>query len=258
MCQEHKPYPLEILPRPHYVKELKINKLLGKYKGLMVVRLVSGTPDSHKRQGTSGEMKLSDTVFENSMPNWSLNFSGGLFDTSHQVHLPFLPISEYGSAHWDGKKVNKNHFRTDNNFSITEPCFGLCFRVKDIHERTFPFHKGFKSQQEWDEYVQKVQDKRLVDAFVSKTTPVDMKARLKLHHAPTNGNYWHVTLDTYRPTDHAPVGPDEHLNNTDRNMFKALKHDLLQCCDIDLVPDYKFKKCDYLRWYACLIPGLAG
>ena len=81
-----------------------------------------------------------------------------------------------------------------------------------------------------------------------------MRGRLEVHHAPTNGNYWHTTLDTYRPTDRAFVKSTGDRQNSDRNMFKALKQNLLQCYEVDCIPQYKISRCHYLKWYACIVP----
>lgn len=258
------PYPLDIVPRPSFKKKLIIDKLLAVYADLMVVRLVHGNVSDHILKTDQGEDELAESVFENSMASLSLNLAGGKFDTHPDAHLRFLAKSEYGTSEWNGKRVILDEFSASESYSDNYPCFGLCFRVHDLHKRVFPFHKGFAKQEERDEYAKRVAlatddwkgnpDARLVGAFESKRQPVVVRGRLEVHHAPTNGNYWHTTLDTYRPTDKTFVRPTGDRQSVDRNMFKALKQDLLQCCEVDSVPQYRISRRQYMKWYACLVP----
>lgn len=223
------------------------------------MRRVKGMIENYQVQTDKGGMELLDTVFGGNMANLSMNLAGGLFDTHKEGHLPFLPETEYGKERWDGKKVDKKEFLSVLNYSQEQLCFGLCFYVNDIYGKTFPFYKGFNTQTERDEYDERVQqvakgwagdsDSRIVGAFVNKRTPVEVKGRLIVHHVPTNGNYWHTTLDTYRPADECYVKPDERLKSSDKHMFKALKQNLLQCCYIDTIPDYTLSCHDYVRCF---------
>lgn len=223
----------------------------------MVVRLVCGTEEKYVLVSESGEKVIQDSVFANSMANLSMNLAGGTFDTSADFHLRFLPISDYGTSPWNGGKVDVDAFLSDGNYSFNEPCFGLCFNVKSIHERSFPFYKGFKNQQERDEYAHRVEeatteaekryDSHIVGEF-RKNSLVSVRGRIKVHHSPTNGNYWHITLDTYRPSEKDFVDPKGRKQSSDKQMFKALKQDLVQRCSINVTPCYKIARHFYYRW----------
>lgn len=248
-------YPNEIQPNSNYKVCMETDALLEKYPRLLVVRMVEGHPDEYIMDGESGEKVLSDRVFKNNMANLSLNLAGGLFDTTSGGHLNFLPVKEVAST-WMGEEISSDLFRAEGTYIFYDTCFGLCFYVCDVHNRTFPFYKHFESQKERDEYANRTQeiaskedvmnDARLVGAFESKKKNVLVHPRLRVHHAPTKANYWHMTLDTYRPTDIDYVRPDDKLNSSDKSMFKALKQDLVTCCDINLQPEYTIDEADYL------------
>ena len=233
----------------------------------MVVRLVSGSEEDYILVSESDEMVISDRVFSNSLANLSMNLAGGVFDTRAVAHLRFLPISEYGTASCSGDRVDADSFLSEDSYSFNVPCFGLSFLVKDIHERSFPFHKGFKNQQERDDYAKQVDeattekekryDANIVGEF-KKNTPTLVKGRIKVHHSPTNGNYWHITLDTYRPNETDFVHPDEKKQSSDKQMFKALKQDLVQRCEINALPNYRISKLSYIRWPYILLTPLVG
>lgn len=264
MEQPQLSYPLGILPRFIYKKKLSIDKLLGLYNDLMIVRLVHGAISDYQIATEQGEMELSDSVFENSMANLSMNLSGGKFNTNPDGHLRYLAISNYGKADWDGKRVNRKEFLDTANYADNSPCFGLCFQVRDVHKQVFPFYKGFMKQEERDVFAQQVEivtaewtgssDAKLVGAFKSKRETVKVYGRLEVHHAPTNGNYWHTTLDTYRPTGKELVRPIGDKESSDRRMFKALKQNLCQFCRINMEPSYTIASRYYLKWYAYIIP----
>lgn len=267
MDEKREPYPIIILPQRKYKKRLCIEKLLNKYVDLMAVRLVCGVEEDFVLESESGEKVIQDSVFTSSMANLSINLAGGVFDTSAEEHLRFLPISEYGKAQWKGGKVDVGAFSSTESYTFNVPCFGLCFSVNAIHERSFPFHKGFKNQQERDEYAKQVdeattEEEKRYDANIvgefKKNSPVSVRGRIKVHHSPTNGNYWHITLDTYRPNEKDFVLPDGKRQSSDKQMFKALKQDLVQRCAVNASPNYKISKFAYLRWPYLLWAPIAG
>lgn len=267
MDGKREPYPIIILPQTKYKKRLCIVKLLKKYADLMAVRLVCGFVDDYLIESESGDKVVLDSVFTNSMANLSMNLAGGVFNTSADEHLRFLPISEYGKAPWAGGRVDVNAFSSEESYSFNVQCFGLCFPVKSIHERSFPFHKGFKNKQERDDFALQVDevtteeekrfDANIVGAF-KKNSPVSVRGRIRVHHSPTNGNYWHITLDTYRPNEKGFVLSDEKKQSSDKQMFKALKQDLVQRCDVNVAPNYKLSRFAYLRWPYLLWATIAG
>ena len=256
-------YPLEILPSPFYKKRFSVEKLLRKYDALMVVRLVMGIKDDYMLRTEAGNEILSDKVFSN-VANLSLNLAGGKFDTSVNGHLRFLPKNDYGKNIWNGGSVNIKEFKSRDSYEEYNPCFGLCFYACDIHKKTFPFFNFFETKKARDEYQKSVlastakwdgsNDARIVGAFESKKNNVSVYARLELNHAPTNGNYWHVTLDTYRPSETDYVHSDGKRQSADKRMFKALKQDLIQKCFFEKEVDYNISQCYYMRfpyWLLC-------
>lgn len=266
MCIKKEPYPTEILPLPNYKQKLSIDLLLKKFGKLLVVRLVEGELKDYIKVSENGESELDDSVFKNSMVNLSLNLAGGLFDTSSNAHLRFLPKDAEAKVSWDGGYVNPKIVLVEDNYTITTPCFGLCFYVCNIHNKTFPAYRHFDTEAERDEYAHKVaesttdeekkHDAHLVGVFENKNKNVAIRPRIKVQHAPTNANYWHVTLDTTRPPDKKPVEPTENLSKSDKRLFKALKQDLIRHCTIDTKPDYKIPRRIYMKWPYWIIPFL--
>lgn len=257
MEQKLEPYPTEILPCPAYKKKMEVDQLLAKYPNLLVVRLVEGCVDDYSLKTENGEVILSDRVFKNSLANLSMNLAGGLFDTDCNAHLRFLPATKEATEAWEGECITPELYIDENCYLFYDPCFGLCFFVRDIHNRTFPFYRHFESLEERDAYElaasestskeEKDYDAHLVGAFESKKKNVLVNSRIKVHHSASKVNYWHMTLDTYRPTDRNYIRPDEKQNSADKSMFKALKQDLMQCYAINAKPEYSIVPCDYLK-----------
>lgn len=231
----------------------------------MVVRMVRGEKEDYFSETEDGDRCLSDAVFDSiNMANLSMNLCGGRFDCSEDAHLRFLPESTYGKSDWDGKHIKRKYFLSSDSYSINAPCFGLFFRFDCIHGITFPFFKGFQSQKARDEYAQRVatvtsdwdgmSDASLVGLFKDKRSTVELRARARVHHSPTNGNYWHVTLDTYRPDETDYVSSSGKQQSSDRNMFKSLKQHLRLCGVVDAIPKYKISRFHYLKWFAVFLP----
>lgn len=249
-------YPAEIISNPIYKQRMRTDDLLIKYPRLLVVRQVDGCPEDYFIMTSEGNKELSEKVFKSSLANLSMNLAGGLFDTRSNGHLRFLPATKEAAETWDGGHVPEELYATEDCYNFYETCFGLCFYVCNIHNRTFPFYKHFDSQEERDQYEAKTRaatsesekeyDAHFVGAFENSRTKVLVKPRIKVNHLPTKVNYWHMALDTYRPTDLEPVHPTERQNASDRKMFKALKQDLMQNYIINLHPEYTIEGCDYI------------
>lgn len=257
MAQVYDVYPTEILPRVIYKRRLNVGRLLERYPDLLVVRMVDGFVNDYLQKSESGDIILSQKVFKNNMANLSMNLAGALFDTSSHAHLRFLPTKKEATDAWNGLRIPKRLYSTTDCFDTHEPCFGLCFLVNEINERTFPFHKHFESEEERNAFAdrasnvttfkEKEYQADYVSAFESKKKNVLVRPRIKVHHAPSKVNYWHMTLDTYRPTDMDFVRPDEKQDSSDVKMFKALKQNLVLCCKINEGPTYNIEKRDYYK-----------
>lgn len=258
MAKSHESYPVRILPHPHYKKKMSLDKLLRSYPELMVVRLVDGVVDDYCDYGSKGERILTQKVFKNSMANLSLNLAGGLFDTASTGDLRYLPTQKEAAGCWNGEPVPEHLFHSDDSFEVYEPCFGICFHVAEIHNRTFPFPKHFDNAQQRDEYAEKAYasttpeekayDAHIVGAYVSNKQNVLIYPAIKVHHSPSMVNYWHMTLDTKRPIDTHYIQPEERLDSSDKKMFKSLKQDLLQHIQVDAMPNYHISPNHYLKW----------
>lgn len=247
-------YPIEIISYPHYKLRMNLDDLLTKHSDLLVVRCIEGRPEEYM-QKLDDEMIISSKIFKHNTANLSMNLAGGIFDTKCDAHLKFLPAIKEACETWNGGSISPDLYNREECYHIYETCFGLCFLVRNIHNRTFPFYKHFESKEERDNYEKRTlaavtqnemnYDAHFVEEFKNKKENVLVKPRIKVHHVPTKINYWHMTLDTYRPTDSDFVHPDEKQNNSDKSMFKALKQDLLQCYQINSMPEYTIESCDY-------------
>lgn len=249
-------YPQEIFPKFTYKRRLNVDKLLASHPDLLVVRMVDGDIGQYQSITQGGEQVLTDKVFKNSMANLSMNLAGGLFDVSVDVHLCYLPEKSVVKP-WQGWPIKKSLCSKESSYKRYGECFGLSFCVRKIHNRTFPFYKHFDTQKDRDDYAREVaaaptnanvfgEDAKCVDVFKSKKENVLVHPRIRMHHAPTNANYWHVTLDTYRPTEVNYIRSEE-VKSADKKMFKALKQDLLVCCTINESPCYKLEKSEYYK-----------
>ncbi len=242
-------YPKQILPSSKYLPKLDISDLQKKYPYLAVVRQIKGTLEEFLVQTEKGKYGFSDSIFNCNVANLSMNLLGGKF-LDHK-HIMFLPKNE-GCREWDG--TDNYPIANETNFSVTEPCFGIYFFIKDIHNVTFPFKKTFQSQQERDEYASAAEETSeesnieqiVVGHFTNSTTPVEILSHTKINHTPTQLNYWHIVLDTYPPTTSEPIQND-HRSSCDKKILKALKIDLLQKARQYLSVNYTIKRRYYKR-----------
>ena len=248
-------YPKQILPHPSYRRKLGLERLLSKYPDLMAVRKVDGSPHDYERKGDKGDVFILPEVFNSNMANLSMNLAGGLFDVRPYKHLRILPIKAEAISDWNGKEPLRELYA---DFSDKE-CFGLCFLIRSIHRRTFPYFRHFDSQKSYDDFAKEVElaavatkrdkDAILVDKFVSKLKPIELRPYIKVHHSPTMVNYWHITLDTRRPADVSFIDPKEKQTNQDKKMFMSLKQDIVHHCKVDVKPNYRLKRLDYKKPY---------
>ncbi len=242
-------YPKQILPSSKYLPKLDISDLQKKYPYLAVVRQIKGTLKEFLVQTEKGKYRFSDNIFNCNVANLSMNLLGGKF-LGHK-HIKFLPKNE-GCREWGG--TDNYPIANETNFSVTEPCFGIYFFIKDIHNVTFPFKKTFQSQQERDEYALAAEETSkelnieqiVVGHFTNSTTPVEIQSRTEIDHAPNRLNYWHIVLNTYSPISSKPI-PNDRCSSGNRKILKALKIDLLEKAKDSISINYTIKRCYYKR-----------
>lgn len=249
-------YPQHILPREGYVNPLKIDDLLKEHQDLFLVRQLPGNKDNYMHNMEGGGRTLSPKlVFKNqNLANYSLNLSGGKFNTKPKKDLRFLPEATDGGGDWHNGFVSKEICKAQDSYKITEPCCGLIIRARDLHHQTFPSTRSFNNPNEYETYLKEVDqvisietmlyDKELVGKYNGKKGMVNIKGRVKINHRPTKMNYWHYTMDTYRPNELTPIMSDQ-ITSRDKRMFEALKQNLLNEVAIDITPDYKIKRKEY-------------
>lgn len=249
-------YPIKVFPHPSYRRRLGLERLLFVYQDLMAVRQVEGEPKEYEAKGDAGGSFIMPSVFNCNMANLSLNLAGGLFNVKATKDLRFLPKTDEATAPWNGCAPHKEICQ---EYRFSPKCFGLCFLIRKVHRRTFPFLRHFDNQKKRDEYAEEVQkvslqaslqnDAKIVGLFDSKLKAAEVRPRIMVHHSPTMANYWHLTLDTYRPTETNFVKPDDKQSNQDKKMFIALKQDLVHHCRINLKPNYKIRRFDFKKPY---------
>lgn len=259
-------YPFRVYAHTSYRRKLGLERLLEAYPDLMVVRKVNGNPNLVISRGESGEPIVTMTVFNCNMANLSLNLAGGLFNVDSSSDLRYLPVKPEAILPWNGEEPSK---ALCDEYNFAAECFGLCILVRDIHRRTFPFLRHFDNQGARDEYAEHLEsvtslelrkmNAYLVGVFDSKVKKAEVRPRIKVHHSPTMANYWHMTLDTYRPEDNTYVHPEEKLSSTDKKMFVSLKQDIVNHCKVNEKPNYKLKRKDYKKPYTkkdCLFDAM--
>lgn len=256
-------YPFGVYPHTSYRRKLGLERLLKTYPDLMVVRKVDGNPDQVIARGESGEPIVTMAVFNCNMVNLSLNLAGGLFNVDSSRDLRYLPVKPEALLPWNGEEPSET---LCDEYKFSAECFALCFMIRDIHRRTFPFFRHFDNQGARDEYALRLgtaaspilrkMNAHLVGLFDGKVKKAEVRPRIMVHHSPTMANYWHMTLDTYRPEDDTFVRPEEKLSSTDRKMFVSLKQDIVNHCKVNEKPDYRLKRRDYKKLYTkkdCLL-----
>lgn len=249
-------YPKDIIPNSKYKHRLKFKPLLDLYPDLMVLRMVGKEYAECTDDGTA-EGNLTDKIFDGSVQNLSMNLLGGLYKIEHES---FLPQKEAAETSWNGGDVDFEKYR--ESYIDKNPCFHVCFHVKDIHNTTYPFPITFQKEDERNAMADKVRemfendtelqiDQDVVEKFVDANSKVNVQVKMTLVHRPNLLNYWHVTLDTTRPDNPDFVMPGEKLNSRDRKQMKAFKQHLVQIMFVTNEVSYKLKRSDYMEKLTC-------
>lgn len=225
-------YPFSIIPKAAYKKQLDFIELTDKYPDLLVLRLVSGNESEFYSDGP-GPKELTDRIFSGTVQNLSMNLLGGKYKLKH---YPFIPKNDGASDPWNGKKVDISRYK--DSYQDISLSFYVCFNVRDIDRKPYPFSVTFNDENERDIMKTKIEaslserqiliDHDVVGKFISKTEKVDVEVYMQLVHRPNNLNYWHVTLDTTRLADTEYIMPNEHLSTRGKRQLKAFKQHLME------------------------------
>lgn len=232
-------YPESILPSASYCQTLDVDTLLENYPVLSVVRQVVLGSDDFVRSD-------SDVV------GLSVNLLGGRYNV--KKHLPFLPKSPDATHPWDGNNVNILEYSIDD-YTVTDSCYGVYFKVADIHNKVFPFRKLFNTQKDRDDFQIKAKshckdlgiswEERLVDIFVTKKNPVQVKAITKIVHAPVRMNYWHMMLEVLPIGEETYILPKERNKGAVKFTTKLIKMHLDKVMSYKPFEEYRLKRIHY-------------
>jgi hypothetical protein len=169
-------YPLSILPKKHYVRQININKLYEEIP-LIVVRRSEKTQE--KLFNKFGILR-EDAFSETDIPNMSINLLGGKFKSDY---IRFNPTKE-ATKTWDGQEqifYSKYHPLVQ----ILSEVIPIFFDVINLHNLTFPY------QRNKDKDVNK-----LIEKLALKPVEIEGKYQFQgksvISHEPTQLNYWHV------------------------------------------------------------------
>lgn len=178
-------YPISILPRTTYIKNIDFDALVSQQAVFLVRR-------SDKLFGQifyelDGEYLLRQDAFEpNEIPNLSLNLLGGFFEEAHICYR----VTGAGAQSWDGVSfIDMADFV--ENYTIIDPCIPIFIHANPLHNIKIPYQ------------VPKKEFRTIVTNFyesVGLALPsfekekIDMEGSAKFCHDATNLNYWHVEL----------------------------------------------------------------
>ena len=181
-----------ILPHEGYKPRMDMNGLLAKERSLTVVRR---SPVPFELIGPRGDLLSEDCVTENIF-NYSMNLLGGEFQVG--LHLAIRQKGR-GVDDWDGET-----FLSDEEIAVcwelVDASYPIYYRVSDLQNVEIPYKKRIGKESEY----KALQDQMIaqdVRAAMSVWDPADpvvsFKGFMRVNHAPTLMNYWHVTLDVY-------------------------------------------------------------
>lgn len=188
-------YPQSILPRRNYVAKIDIDKML--VNGNMPLVVVRRSPIPFKLVGPKKNLLAEECVSENVF-NYSMNLLGGGFQVKEHLGLR---QKDKGCNDWDGES-----FLTEDElegcWERLEESHPIYYRVEDLHGVGIPYKKKIEKERDYKLILQQLieQDKQAaIGVWEPNGREVELTGVIRVNHAPTMMNYWHVTLDAYEP-----------------------------------------------------------
>lgn len=174
-------YPQKILPDIKYVHIIvDMDSLLSAQKSYSVHR--SALPLTH----TFNELGIlrEDAIPIKRIPGLSMNLLGSFFQVED---IEFNPKSP-GSDKWDGLLIVNICDFSESIETIAPPFCPVFFDISNIHNADVPFERTLNK----DLKRKLIQAKIIDDKYRESTKELNYK--IKIEHAPTNLNYWHIEL----------------------------------------------------------------
>lgn len=186
-------YPQSILPHLNYVTKIDLEEILDNEKLPLVV--VRRSPIPFELVGPKKNLLAEDCVSENVF-NYSMNLLGGDFQVREHLELR---QKNKGTEDWDGKS-----FLTEDEleecWEHVEESYPIYYKVEDLHGVEIPYKKKFEKERDYNVILQLLieQDMRTaIGIWKPSDKEVKLTGVMRVNHAPTMMNYWHVTLDAY-------------------------------------------------------------
>lgn len=171
-------YPIKIIPRRRYIKEIEIDSIVGKENVGIVRRSNRDSTNTFDKFGSVREDALISSIKE--VPGLSMNLLG---DSFYPKHISFLASKKAGQ-YWDGleKKLWQKYIRfASYKFKST----AIFFYLNDLHNKTFPYSR--KDDKETQKLL-----KELGLSLEKKDNSFKLNGAAVIKHRPNKLNYWHI------------------------------------------------------------------
>lgn len=221
-------YPLSILPKKYYIRQMDMNKICTEIAPIIVRRSEKKQDEVFNKLGS-----LLENVFsEKEIPNMSMNLLGGQFKSEH---IQFNPTKE-ATKIWDGQELifySKYHSLVQK-LTTTTPIF---FDVENIHNITLPY------QRSKDKSISKLID-ALYPKPMEKEGIYELKGKSLVSHEPTLLNYWHVEFQIKDFEDKLIKDTKSawRKNVIETALNIICENASMNCKDITAIPSAYFKK----------------
>ena len=188
-------YPDSLLPKPDYVSEMNVDQMLADEVTLIFVRR-SDCP-LEEIETVSGDYMLSEDCVSDDVFNYSMNLLGAGFDVAS--HLRIRQTGDgwkcwLGDQFLSAEEIERSWVEVEG--------YPIYYRAKDLHNKTFPYQRVFEKKKDFTAKMARIKRRDLKpaeDIWSPEAKSVSLWGILRVNHAPSFMNYWHVTWDAYEP-----------------------------------------------------------
>ena len=248
-------YPATLVPVPGWNKFLDINEMSEDFP---IIRRIAGRFENDKNKfidiglgvyhlSLDAELQDFDTK---KMANLSMNIvSDECSMTDSEYKHNTLKINGKKIEIWNGKRGNRQI--NENVCCRIVPCYFLVFKSTNIHNQPFEYERTYPSKEQLDGDVSSIKKELVQQIFKSNTTMYNVSGKLKLKHAPTFLNYWHIILEIYAPSHKPPLQKTDKgwRNDAANALFESILRkniwiNKLPCCPMpkNIYEDSQFCK----------------
>lgn len=188
-------YPSSLIPHKGLKKEISIDDILKEANNFGLARRVEKDIEEYIVD-MGDNMYILSLAYKQDHIKDPIDMSMNILTTSSSLKdAKFVQTRKPSCESWNGTNVDIDSCK--NLLRFNSECHILVYNASNLHNKPGQYTRKYNDRNSYDI------DRAIltIDEVFSKNNNYQRNFQIRLHHKPTNCNYWHITLEILAPVN---------------------------------------------------------